>query len=200
MPTERTLSTAEHRRTIVVSSAIATFARHGFLGTRIADVAQHAGISPAYVSKLFSSKERLFVAALDLCYTRIVEALERGARQSEDPSPTGLLLGMGGAYARLIEDRDLMMLQVHAQASTDRPAVAEAVRRGIGRVTDYVIARSGAGAADIQYFMAFGQLCHLLTSVDAFSVDEKWADVLTDSLRHSKAAHRARLAAEQETA
>ncbi|MFB4196326.1 hypothetical protein [Streptomyces carpaticus] len=48
--------------------------------------------------------------------------------------------------------------------------------------------------------MAFGQLCHLLTSIDAFSVDEKWADLLTDSLRHSKAAHQIRIATEQESA
>lgn len=186
MNTERILSTAQDRRGIVVASAVATFARHGFRGTRIADVAEHAGISPAYVSKLFSSKERLFVAALDLCYTRIIEALERGAEQSEDTSPSGLLAAMAGAYAQLIADRDLMMLQVHAQAATDQPAVAEAVRHGIGRVTDHVASRSGAEVADIQYFFAYGQLCHLLTSIDAFSVDAPWATLLTTGLRHAQ--------------
>ena len=58
------LSTSDESRKKVINSAIAIFAQAGYLGTPIAAVAKHAKISPAYVLKLFSKKEELFVAAL----------------------------------------------------------------------------------------------------------------------------------------
>ena len=190
MVMERTLSTAEARRQVVVSAAIGAFADSGFRATSIAAVAERAGISPAYVSKLFSAKVPLFVAALDECYARIVAALERGAEGAAGGSPEEVLQAMGAAYAELVADRDLLMLQVHAQAATDEPAIADAVRRGIGRVTDFATGRSRARGSDVQRFVAFGQLCHLLTTIDAFDEDAAWARVLTEGIRHVPATPR----------
>jgi AcrR family transcriptional regulator len=185
MPTSRTLSTADARRETVVASAIATFAQGGFHGTTIADVAQHAAISPAYVSKLYT-KVQLFVAALEACYERILTTLEAGAGEAgPDADPAAVLHAMGGAYAALVADRDLLMLQVHAQAATTEPDIAGAVRRGIAQVTDYARTRSQASDAEVQQFIAFGQLCHLLTTIDAFDVDAAWATALTAGIRHS---------------
>lgn len=180
------MSKAEDRRVAVVSSAVATFARGGYHAVTIADVAKRAGISPAYVSKLFSSKAHLFAAALEECYRRIKAALERGAVTSESQEPAALLDAMGGAYAELIADRDLLMLQVHAQAATADPVIAEAVRRGVAGTTDYVAARTGADGPAVQRFIAFGQLCHLLTTVGAFEVEAPWAAALTEGLRHAE--------------
>lgn len=190
MVNERVLSTAEQRRAVVVASAVRTFAQGGFRATTIADVAAEAGISPAYVSKLFPAKVELFVAALDECYAQILAALERGAADAADASPAGVLHAMGAAYAELIADRDLLMLQVHAQAATEQPAIVSAVRRGIAQITDFVSARSRAGAGEVQSFIAFGQLCHLLTTVDAFAVDAAWASILTAGIRHTDAVRR----------
>lgn len=185
MPTtDRTLSTAEQRRAIVVSSAVTAFARGGLRSTTIAEVAAEAGISPAYVSKLFTSKEKLFVAAYGECTERVLAALDNGAAQAAGSAPDDLLHAMGGAYATLVADRDLLMLQVHAQAATEQPAVADAVRAGIARVTDFVRHRSGADDRSVQQFIAFGQLCHLLTTIDAFEVDDPWALALTAGIRH----------------
>ncbi|WP_084502719.1 TetR/AcrR family transcriptional regulator [Microbacterium indicum] len=61
----RSLSTAADRRSAIVSAALASFSRGGYAGTTIADIANEAGISSAYVLKLFGGKETLFVAALD---------------------------------------------------------------------------------------------------------------------------------------
>jgi len=192
MVTARTLSTAEARREAVVSSAIASFAKGGFQGTTIADVAAHAAISPAYVSKLYN-KVQLFVAALDECYQRILTAIAEGADEAEaDAMPAEVLHAMGGAYAELVADRDLLMLQVHAQAATNVPEIAGAVRRGVARVTDYAQTRSRAADTEVQQFIAFGQLCHLLTTIDAFDVDAAWAAALTAGVRHTTPAPRAR--------
>jgi hypothetical protein len=43
------LSTADERRPLVIEAAIAAFARAGYRGTTVADVATEAGISSAYV-------------------------------------------------------------------------------------------------------------------------------------------------------
>jgi len=186
----RTLSTADARRDATVASAVTTFARGGYQTTPIAAVAAHAGISPAYVSKLFSSKTALFVAAVDECYARIADTLERAAEEARADSPEEILYAMGGAYAELIADRDLLMLQVHAQAATDVPEIAAAVRRGLARITEVATNVSRADSDQVQQFVAFGQLCHLLTTVDAFDVDATWATVLTDGIRHSPAERR----------
>ena len=185
MTEDRMLSTAEARRAKVVDSAIATFARRGYHSATIADVAGNAGISPAYVSKLCASKAKLFAAALRECYDRILLALEQGAESAEDASPSGVLSAMGAAYAALIADRDLLMLQVHAQAAMAEPEIADAVREGMREVTSFVASRSGAESAQVQQFMAFGQLCHMLTNLDAFDLDEDWASILTEGIRHS---------------
>ena len=186
----RTLSTADARRGAVVSSAIATFARGGYQTTPISAVAEHAGISPAYVSKLFASKVALFVAAIDECYKQIADTLEHAAENAQPASPEEVLHAMGGAYAALIADRDLLMLQVHAQAATDVPEIAAAVRRGVGRITEVATNVSHADGEHVQRFVAFGQLCHLLTTIDAFDVDAAWVAVLTDGIRHSTAERR----------
>jgi len=72
------LSTSELRKPIVAVSAMHEFARGGYHGTTVADVAREARISPAYVFKLFPSKESLFVAALERCFEQIVETISAG--------------------------------------------------------------------------------------------------------------------------
>ncbi|CAN5219761.1 TetR/AcrR family transcriptional regulator [soil metagenome] len=178
------LSTAEARRETVIAAAVTGFSRHGYLGTPIAAVAQLANISPAYVFKLFPGKESLFVAALDRCYSLIETALTEGADAAADQSPDGVLYAMGGAYADLIVDKELLMLQVHAQAATDVPEIAAAVRRGLERITNLARRRSGAADAEVQRFIAFGQLCHLTVTTGLDASSGEWARVLLNGIRH----------------
>jgi AcrR family transcriptional regulator len=187
MPQRATLSTADARRDVVVSSAIATFARTGYIGTPVAAVAAHARISPAYVFKLFPSKETLFVAALDRCFELVMESLAEGADGSDDHTPDGLLYAMGGTYAKLIVDRDLLMLPVHAQSAADQPEIRDSLRRGIQRVTVFAQGRSGASDDAVQRFIAYGQLCQLIVTVGLEEIPEAWATLLTEGIRHPEA-------------
>lgn len=180
-------STAEERRRAVVRSAVAVFARSGYATSPVAQVAADAGISPAYVMKLFPRKVDLFVAAIDDCYDRIVGALERAADAARDAEPAEILDGMGARYAELIADRDLLLLQVQALAATQVPEVAAAVRGGVERITSLAMSRAGADADQAQEFLARGQLCHLLTAIDVFDTDADWAVALRTGFRHSPA-------------
>lgn len=178
------LSTSEERRPIVLDAAITAFARGGYRGTTVADVAAQAAISPAYVFKLFPGKETLFVAALDSCFEQIVAALDRGRTSTSKQTPDAILDAMGTAYAELIADRDLLMLQVHAQSAADVPEIAAALRRGFATVTEFASSRSGASDAAVQRFIAFGQLCHLVVTLDIDDSSEPWARMLASGLDH----------------
>ena len=178
------LSTADIRRDAVVSSAIAVFARGGYLGTSVAAIADHAGISQAYVFKLFPSKELLFVTALEHCFELVEAALERGAFSSQDRTPDGLLFAMGGAYAELIGDRSLLMLQVHAQSAASVPEIGAALRKGLRAITLFVKSRSEASDAAVQRFIAYGQLCHLIVVTGIEADASAWSRLITAGIRH----------------
>lgn len=177
-------STADARRAAVVQRAVEVFGRSGYWATPVTDVAEAAKISPAYVFRLFDSKLGLFIAALEHCFTRIVEALGSGADRSPDGDPATVLASMGDAYAQLIADRDLLMLQVHALSAADVPEIAEAMRQGAARVVTFAQQRSGAPDAAVQHFMAYGQLCHLIVAIGLDGRAEQWAKLLTANMAH----------------
>lgn len=179
-----TLSTAEERRRTVVDAAIAVFARSGYQATPVTAVAEEAGISSAYVFKLYAGKEALFLAALERAFARVVEALRVGADAQRSDEPEAVLDAMGEAYARLIADRSLLMLQVHAMSAADVPAIAAGFRAGMQRVMEFAAERSGASEADLQRFIAYGQLCHLIVATGLTATDGPWAATLTAGIQH----------------
>lgn len=183
-PRSSILSTADTRRPVVAASALREFARGGFHGTTVADVAREAKISPAYVFKLFPRKESLFAAALESCFDAVIEALEEATDGIDASEPSAVLDVMGGAYAALIRDRTLLMLQVHAQSVADIPEIGEALRAGLARVTEFAKERSAGSDEDVQRFMAYGQLCHLLVTARIEESSASWARLLSQGIRH----------------
>lgn len=180
-------STAEDQRVRIVASAVEVFARSGYRATPVTDVAAAAEVSTAYVFRLFDGKLGLFVAAVDACYGRVADALAAGggrAASSEPADPGTRLAAMTDAYVALIADPTLIALQVHAQSACDVPEIRDAVRRGISRVVEVVTAGSGADAASVQRFLAYGQLCHLVVQAGLADVDTTWARVVDQGLRH----------------
>lgn len=178
------LSTAESRRPIVVAAALEEFSYGGLHGTTVAKVAHAAKISPAYVFKLFPSKESLFVAALESCFDEILKAVEQGADSSPDNTPQAILHTMGGAYAELIADRRLLMMQVHAQSVADIPEIGKGLRSGLERITTFAKRRSRGNDDEVQHFVAYGQLCHLLVAARVDETPAPWAAALSHGIRH----------------
>ncbi|OLT51739.1 TetR family transcriptional regulator [Cellulosimicrobium sp. CUA-896] len=178
---QRALSTAADRRSEIVSAALTAFSRGGYAGTTITDVAREAGVSSAYVLKLFGGKKVLFVAALDKCFERIEEAL---AAAPAGLTPVASLDAMGDNYADLIADRTLLLMQVHAQSVAMHPAIGDSLRAGLARITRFAKQRSGAADREVQRFIAYGQLCHLVVTSGIADLDDDWAHTLTDGLRH----------------
>jgi len=180
----RTLLTADARRPDLVNAAVRRFARGGYAGTSVASVAAEAGISAAYAFKLFPRKEQLFAAAVERCFDLVVDALERGADTAQGEDADSVLDAMGGAYAALIADRDLLLLQVHAQSVAEIAEVGAALRHGLGRVAELAAERSGGTPPQVQRFVAYGQLCHLVVTAGLDDVDADWARGVTAGIRH----------------
>lgn len=179
-------STAEARRADVIAHAVAAFARTGYFATRVGEVAEAAGISEAYVFRLFGDKLGLFLAAFDHGCVQIVAALAAGAERAQGAgtTPADVLDAMADAYADLIADRALVALQVHAQSAAGVPEIGAAVRHAYETVVTFVQARSGADDASVQRFMAYGQLCHLIATTGLDAVAAPWARLLTAGIRH----------------
>jgi AcrR family transcriptional regulator len=177
-------STAEDQRVRIVSRAVAAFAHAGYHATPVAEVAEAAGVSPAYVFRLFPGKLGLFVATVDHCYEQVAATLVKGGEAAGSADPGEVLAAMSAAYVELIRDRNLIMLQVHAQSACDVPEIQEAVRRGVARVVRAVSRVSGADPDAVQRFIAYGQLCHLIVQADLGTLDESWARTLSAGISH----------------
>ncbi|MFD0786074.1 TetR/AcrR family transcriptional regulator [Micromonospora azadirachtae] len=169
----------------MLSTAIGAFAGRGYFGTTTMDVAKQAGISQAYLYRLFPDKESLFSAVVARSFERIRDSISAGAASVRSSSPEAVLAAMADAYAMLIRDQDLLLVQTHAQcAAVSVPEVRRAVRDGYARLIEYVRSVSGASEEQVQEFFARGALCNLVVTMGAEGLDTPWAKTLAAGLRH----------------
>ena len=84
-------TTHTDRRTTVLDSALATFARFGYRKTSMEEVARAAHISRPGLYFLFSSKEALFRAAVTQAMERDIAAVEQVLADVDRPLPQRLV-------------------------------------------------------------------------------------------------------------
>ena len=159
-PTRRT---APERREEVIEAAIAVFAEEGYAAASTQRVADRAGISQAYVFRLFDGKRALFIACVETVMGRISSAFVDAAAASADRTPDGILTAMGLRYPGLLEQPGLLALQLqsHAAAAGD-PAIRARVRGLFLQLWETVRATSGAPEERIIEFFAKGLLINAL--------------------------------------
>src|SRR5436190_917530 len=80
----RTLSTADERRETILEAAERIFAARGLHGTPTLEIAKAAGISQAYLFRLFPTKAELFLALNDRCNARIRDTFSQAAQAATD--------------------------------------------------------------------------------------------------------------------
>src|SRR6266571_4373743 len=122
---------AQERREMVLEAAVAEFALHGLAGTSTENVARRAGISQPYLFRLFPTKKALFLALVERCYQRIEE---RFIAAAGDKTGDAALEAMGDEYERLLDDRTLLLLQMHTYAACEDPDLRPAARAGFKRL------------------------------------------------------------------
>jgi len=176
----KTRQTAEERREAIADIAYEEFALRGLHGTPTSDIAKKAGISHAYLFRLFPTKSDLAVAVVERANQRIYDAFATAAAAA-GPSGEDKLHAMGMAYSELLEDRELLLVQMHSHAAAaEDDAVREAARKGFERLVELVERESGADAVEVGRFFATGMLMNVMAALDAGKSGAHWADVLTN--------------------
>lgn len=159
MPTQRTLSTAEERRSDALAAATHAFACGGYWGTNTTEVAHAAGISQAYLYRLFANKEELFVAVIGEVHRRLEQEVANaldGVRPGEELTA---LLSATESGAPL--DHDAAMVLLHAAAASSIEPIGAAVRQCYRDQSRYLSGR-GLSDADIRSYFAWSQYANTI--------------------------------------
>jgi AcrR family transcriptional regulator len=152
----------------------------GLYGTPTTEIARAAGISQAYLFRLFPTKTELFVAVLERSYRRVHDTfVEAAAEARRDGRP--VLEAMGAAYTDLLQDPELLLTQLQGHAAASEPEVREALRHGFRMLFEMAERESGAEPLEIQSFFARGMLCNVIAAMQIYGLQEHWAEVLTSA-------------------
>jgi AcrR family transcriptional regulator len=177
----RTLSTAGERRVTLVDAAVRTFAERGYSATPTTEIAKAAGISQAYLFRLFPTKQELFVAAMTRVRERMLASFaEAAARAKAAGKPE--LAAMGDAYMELIAtDPNVLRMLLHGSSAAACDEQLAAANRDCWREMVECVQRvSGAPDDEIQSFFAMGMLINTLAAMRATGLNEPWARLLCD--------------------
>jgi AcrR family transcriptional regulator len=177
--TSRTRSTAEERREQVIAAAVSEFAARGLEAATTSDIAKRAGISQAYVFRLFASKRELFLAALDSCFARVERRFRDAAAEAPAGDPEARLKVLGNAYAELLVNRELLLLQLQGYAASEDEEVRLHVRTRFLALWSLVARLSGADGQAVQGFFAHGMLMNVAAALDYAEIcsDKGWPAV-----------------------
>ncbi|MEU6825546.1 TetR/AcrR family transcriptional regulator [Streptomyces atriruber] len=137
----------------ILDVAIQVFAKRGYHGASVDEIAESAGISKPMVYLYLDSKEGLFLACLRREADRLVGAFQGAATASGASPELRLHAGLLAFFAFVSEHRDSWVV-LHRQASelseAIAAAVAEARRAVMAEVADLVRAGIAEGGPTAQ--------------------------------------------------
>jgi len=162
------------RREQLLAIAEEEFAAAGLYGASTEAIARRAGITQAYVFRIFGTKKQLFLACVDAAFERMTLAMLAAAGGT-----TGIdaLTAMGHEYNDMLADRTTLLLQLQgtAAAAAGDGEVRDAVRASFGRLWQAVADTAGLDAVTVKAFLAFGMLLNTSAALDLPEVDASWA-------------------------
>jgi AcrR family transcriptional regulator len=118
---------APARREQILDVAVGVFARNGFHGTSMNDVAEAAGVTKPVLYQHFDSKQDLYMALLDEVGNRLLTAIAKatagvaGGRQQTEQ-------GFRAYFQWVADDHDAFLLLFGSRANRDEESV-QAIRR-----------------------------------------------------------------------
>ena len=181
------LGTADQRRMQMLHSALEVISERGYAETRIADVAERAGVSPALVIYYFKTKDQLLteairyyddtwyavaqsrIAGLTAAATRLEEFVAMACLSEADPSP-------GSSWQ--------LWLDFWAQAARN-DAVAAVRRKSDERWRDTIaeLVREGQEAGEFREIDAGSFAVYLSALLDGLTVQIALNDPVVDGPR-----------------
>jgi len=122
---------ADERRIAILESAQNVFARTGYHGSSIDDIASEAGISKALIYEHFPSKKELHASLLEAAMAELFERIARNAA-TDEPGDVRLRAGID-TFLGWVEERRGAFRMIFRDAVD--PEVAEALRNVVDQVT-----------------------------------------------------------------
>ena len=163
----------QERRSQVLAIAGREFADHGLHGGSTEAIARAAGITQAYVFRMFGTKKALFLELVGAAFDHFTDGMARAAAGRTGLSALAL---MGTQYYESLADRTTLLLQLQGFAACGDVEVRELVRARLARMWDTVADTTGLDPVTVKSFLAFGMLLNNVTALDAAELDEPWAD------------------------
>ena len=162
----------QERRAQVLRIAAGEFADHGLHGASVEAIAHEAGITQAYVFRMFGTKKALFLELVGVAFDRFSDGMTQAAAGAHGLSALAL---MGAQYYELLADRTTLLLQLQGFAACADGDVRELVRTRLGRMWDTVADTTGLDPVTVKTFLAFGMLLSNVAALDVDELAEPWA-------------------------
>ncbi len=160
------------RRSQVLGIAAGEFANHGLHGASIEAIAHEAGITQAYVFRMFGTKKALFVELVGIAFDRFSDGMSQAANGARGLSALAL---MGSQYYELLADRTTLLLQLQGFAACGDSEVRDLVRARLAHMWNTVADTAGLDPVTVKSFLAFGMLLNNMAALDIDELDEPWA-------------------------
>jgi AcrR family transcriptional regulator len=160
------------RRSQVLAIAAVEFADHGLHGASIEAIAREAGITQAYVFRMFGTKKALFLELAGAAFDRFSDGMAQAAEGTRGLSALTL---MGAQYYKSLADRTTLLLQLQGFAACGDSEVRDLVRTRVARMWDTVSGTACLDPVTVKSFLAFGMLLNNVAALDVDELDEPWA-------------------------
>jgi AcrR family transcriptional regulator len=171
-----TRKTADERRVEILDAARDEFALKGLSGASTDAIARTAGISQAYLFRLFGTKKELFLACMQQCLDEMHEGFVAAAAglQGKDA-----LDAIGKTYTEMLQtDPTRLQAQMQGYAAAGDPEVRAVIRAGFGRLVETAERISGQSPRTIAEFFATGMLLNVLAMMGELTDPDAWAERL----------------------
>ncbi|GAA1072372.1 TetR family transcriptional regulator [Tsukamurella spumae] len=156
------------------------FGAHGLHGASIDTVAAEAGITQAYVFRMFGTKKALFLQLVTEAFGGLVDAM---ARAGQGTVGIEALSRMGAEYYDNLADDTALRLQLQGFAACGDPEVRDVVRDCFASLWDTTAGGTGLDPVTVKTFLAFGMLLNAGAALGVGEVDAPWADGVRTLIR-----------------
>ncbi|MFD6163314.1 TetR/AcrR family transcriptional regulator [Nocardia sp. NPDC060256] len=174
------------RRAQVLAIAAKEFAEHGLHGASTEAIARDAGITQAYIFRMFGTKKALFLELVQAAFERVSGGMREVAAEKGD---LDALSAMGAQYFDLLADRTGLLLQLQGFAACGDAEVRDTVRSCFAQLWDTTADGTGLEPVTVKAFLAFGMLLNAGAAMDIEQVDAAWAEGVRTRIQSGLFAH-----------
>lgn len=165
--------TAQQRREQLLALAAEEFAAAGLHGASMESLAHRAGISQAYIFRLFGTKKALFLQVVQRAFTHLIDGMDRTAADTTGPASVAV---MGEYYNNsTLSNRTELLVQLQAFAACGDREVRDAVRNHMAGMWTATADHTGMPPVAVKSFIAYGMLLNVAAALDIDDIDTEWA-------------------------